>query len=676
MPSYYAGHVIVGRIIIKSRKNMKRAILFCIIFCLVAPIEMEAKKKLLGNGVYWELSDNGKLTISGNGAMPDFKYKKTPWYNYRNNIQSIEIEEGVIAIGKNAFVDSKTYSVVIPSSVRTIGAQAFSGCCNLSSVTLPSSILAINSGTFYKCTNLKSVKLPDSLQSIGVLTFGDCTNLSSIVLPKSLQIIEYWAFENCVNLKSITIPKSVKAIGREHNNNNCVTAFAGSGLHSIIIEEGVEIIDDYAFMGCRYLESLVIPSSVSRIGKAAFLNSCGKMEKLLIPNSVKYIGESAFQGFHGEILEMPSFLKKDYERCGLVKESVDAYNNGIFDAHGKLILSSIEGRRFVKVNDYYIVEEENKKGILKENGIWIVKLTTQLNDYSEIRLLGNKFILVGRNGYFGIMDFSCRVIIPCSRGYTFIGDYDSSKGIFAFTKKGYSGTFNAQGVEISTTRLAPSSDDIKTNGGYASAVAMNNGSTKYYKVSKGGRYGLTNAEGKVLVPVEMDALESAGAGYLRYKLNGFWGLMNYQGKILIDTDRGYTSIGDFKSFNKRFAYTMTGYKGECDATGRQISKMKVETPKQNTSVVSSSSSSSSSSSDSKNNNSGNKTTTVVVEHHRDPVPVQDWVPCSVCGHNPGVCQTCVGNKTNYRGDPCISCRGTGKCHFCNGQGGRYQIVYR
>ena len=57
-------------------------------------------------------------------------------------------------------------------------------------------------------------------------------------------------------------------------------------------------------------------------------------------------------------------------------------------------------------------------------------------------------------------------------------------------------------------------------------MELNNGSTKYWKVSKGGRYGLTDAEGKVIVPTEMEALESAGAGYLRYKLNGFWGIMD------------------------------------------------------------------------------------------------------------------------------------------------------
>lgn len=224
---------------------------------------------------------------------------------------------------------------------------------------------------------------------------------------------------------------------------------------------------------------------------------------------------------------------------------------------------------------------------------------------------------------------------------------------------------------------------IKRNGGYTSVVEMKNGNTKYYKVSKGGRYGLTDSEGKEIVPCEMEALESAGTGYLKYKINGFWGLMNYTGKILIDTDRGYTSIGDFKTFNKRFPYTMNGYKGECDATGRQISKIKMETPRQSTSVASSSSSSSSSSStssSSSNNNSGNNTTTVVVEHKHDPVPMQVWKQCTGC-YGSGMCQSGCGGSgwfTGYSGNStrCIGCGGSGKCQFCAGQGGHYEVEYR
>lgn len=88
---------------------------------------------------------------------------------------------------------------------------------------------------------------------------------------------------------------------------------------------------------------------------------------------------------------------------------------------------------------------------------------------------------------------------------------------------------------------------------------------------------------------------------------------------------------------------------------------------------SSSNSSSSSSSSNGNSSSGSSTTTVVVEQHG---PVQVWVACGACGHNPGVCQTCVGMGTSASGRSCISCHGTGKCHFCNGQGGRYQVEYR
>ena len=51
--------------------------------------------------------------------------------------------------------------------------------------------------------------------------------------------------------------------------------------------------------------------------------------------------------------------------------------------------------------------------------------------------------------------------------------------------------------------------------------------------------------------------------------------MNYQGKIIIDTDRGYTSIGDYNSTTKHFTYTINGSKDECDETGRQISRIKI-----------------------------------------------------------------------------------------------------
>ena len=308
---------------------------------------------------------------------------------------------------------------------------------------------------------------------------------------------------------------------------------------------------------------------------------------------------------------------------------------------------------------------------MTSDGKWTVPLD---KEYSDISFLDDNYIKVCKDGYYGIITPNGDEVIPISRGYKSIGDYNSAKGTFAFTKRAMKGICDMRGHEKFTGRIALTEDEIKSSGGFSSVVAMYYGSTKYYKVSKDSRYGLTDSYGKQVIPIEMDALESAGTGYLKYKLNGFWGLMNYQGKILIDTDRGYTSIGDYKSFSKRFAYTMSGYKGECDAAGRQISKIKVETPKQQTASSSSSSSSSNSSS---NSNTGNNTQTIHVQHHRDPVPVQVWIQCNIC-YGSGICQTInCNNGWNYGTRmACLGCGGSGRCGICGGHGGHYEVQYR
>lgn len=318
--------------------------------------------------------------------------------------------------------------------------------------------------------------------------------------------------------------------------------------------------------------------------------------------------------------------------------------------------------------------------------------------YNAIGLMADNLIkFEDKSGYWGVVNNNGIVLIPTTRQYLSIGNYDNSTKSFSFTKKGYKGYCNSGGKELSIIKILPTIDEIKTRGSYSSIVKLLNGKANFYKVSKGGLYGLTDEEGKEVVPCEMTALESAGTGYLRYKLNGFWGLMNYQGKILIDTDRGYTSIGDYKSFNKRFSYTMNGYKGECNSLGQQISKIKVATQNPSTSVASSSSSSSSSSrtsssssstsstassSSSGSSNSGNSTTTIHVEHHRDPVPMQQWQACFACGGMGTMgCDFCGGSGTKYIGDRlhrCSRCNGRGiiPCNVCYGNKGQYVTVYK
>jgi hypothetical protein len=73
-------------------------------------------------------------------------------------------------------------SYTIPSSVTSIGSEAFFACVSLTSITIPSSVTSIGNDAFWACTNLTSITIPSSVTSISYGVFGDCRNLSNVTV--------------------------------------------------------------------------------------------------------------------------------------------------------------------------------------------------------------------------------------------------------------------------------------------------------------------------------------------------------------------------------------------------------------------------------------------------------------------------------------------------------------
>lgn len=291
--------------------------------------------------------------------------------------------------------------------------------------------------------------------------------------------------------------------------------------------------------------------------------------------------------------------------------------------------------------EWYKVCKNGKYGAEDKNGNIIIP-----NEYDRVEYISYSEALYLRFGGGFCVRFNKKVgyynqngkcIIPFTRGYNEIYKYGDSHypeiGMFYECKKDNNIILcDALGKEV-----------LNIDNQYKNIKPIFVKGTFYYEVSKEGTDGKT-----------------------------YYGIMNTDGKIIAEPKYGFISErnGNLTTFYKDERITLTSL-SSIGTNNNPFSNNSFDT-----SNTSNPKTSSFKNNPNSTNNSGSSSTTIRVEHHHDPVPMTEWVPCGACGHNPGVCQTCVGMGETASGRRCISCRGTGKCHFCNGQGGRYQTVYR
>lgn len=103
-------------------------------------------------------------------------------------------------------------------------------------------------------------------------------------------------------------------------------------LKSIIIEDGVTKIREYAFDGCENLETVVMPDSVIEIGNHAFYG-CTSLKSVKMSQNLKTIGESAFSVGSVSVLEditipdgVTQIGKFAFENCKNIKSIVIPYS--------------------------------------------------------------------------------------------------------------------------------------------------------------------------------------------------------------------------------------------------------------------------------------------------------------------------------------------------------------
>ena len=182
--------------------------------------------------VNWKADSCANFT-SGNG----------PFNAIKENIQDVNFGNTVRHIPAylcQSYNNESFTSIVIPTSVNSIGSSAFNGC-----------------------SNITSVKYAGDAAQWGNITFGSSTS-NPCYYAQGIK------FNN-----SATVTKSIVAGSSSYTTIKDYAFFNDTSLTSVAIYSGVTAINTSAFYGCKNISSISLPAGITSVGNNAFSECTG-----------------------------------------------------------------------------------------------------------------------------------------------------------------------------------------------------------------------------------------------------------------------------------------------------------------------------------------------------------------------------------------------------------------
>ena len=242
-----------------------------------------------------------------------------------SSLESIVYSDKLTELGAEAFRGclSAAGEVVIPASVKHIGAQPFLEANNITRLVFNSNDCSIDSNGsmnreygsvcygmgglseliigegvsvilpyMFACggrnDSLTVVSIPEGITKIGDGAFYNCGISCNIELPSGITEIGSKCFAMCFHMPGIIFPDSIESIG--------ASAFADDySLAEVQLPGSLTSISDGAFLNCCSLRAISIPDGVSSIGASAF-RCCDRLTEVILPESLNVLPESCFAG--------------------------------------------------------------------------------------------------------------------------------------------------------------------------------------------------------------------------------------------------------------------------------------------------------------------------------------------------------------------------------------------
>ena len=320
-----------------------------------------------GTNLEWVLTEDGTLTISGEGKMadyetwygPDESYTLAPWGEYKNQINSLVLEEGITRIGDKAFgLMGIEGELIIPSTVKSIGTFSFEhNSFSQKNLVIPEGVEKIETGAFQAGGNFENVYIPASVKRIEGVSF------------------RYGSTKNIIVDENNSDYKSVEGV--------------------LFTKDGTKIMQFPAGRNGKY----VVPEEVSVIEEGAFENS--KLSLITVKGKIEYIEVLAFRGFVG----MVAFEQNVYEMEDTVFESYNLPVEILFMAGPPEKILMEDGRfTFGRSCEIFYLSGTEDLWELDENGLWNGYEVKPFNTYEEVELDPSLYVASGYCGNDPITD--------------------------------------------------------------------------------------------------------------------------------------------------------------------------------------------------------------------------------------------------------------------------------